>query len=64
MLPLCGVQHRYKILRWAKLMLLKIYVANSLDNYKEKQSVMNSLTQNSNLRTECCPLLQFKCDYL
>lgn len=42
MLPLCGVQHNYKILRCTKLMLLKIYVAISLDNYKERQLVMNS----------------------
>ena len=42
MLPLCGVQHNYKILRCAKLMLLKIYVASSSDNYKKRQLVMNS----------------------
>lgn len=40
--PLCEIQHNYKILHCAKLMLLKIYVAISLDNYKERQLVMNS----------------------
>lgn len=42
MLPLCGFQHNYKTLCCAKFMLLKIYVASSLDNYKERQLVMNS----------------------